>query len=434
MHGAAVKQLPACVCQPPQMAINLYRQIAKTSASSTARLRAGCQAVPVSAVYDSHAPEPSEAPAKRWRCANRAELMHRVSSAAFRQGAFEQEVVLLQHPRAELSTLPGLDEILRENWIDHGSRGGHRPSNGQRALCFVDRSFVAAAPAVGRSSAVVDGSAVGAALDRGHTLISHAVQLWSAATAELCLQLSDSLGRTTNANLYCCGADLPAALAAHNDAQCVFVWQLEGSKRWRIWLREAAMLPVDDRRVFGKHRDRQLELHCLGQPDMTLSLHPGDVMYLPRGAIHATDTTGGTQGGSPSVHLTVGVDSWSVADFTTGQQLPALTMPQVVHRVLSRSTSVSSSSQQQWRAIAQHLQDSVVFRRSLPVGGEDKHSEWTQAARDAMKELSLVHDVASMCLNEQEVHDAVQELCEEHTEKLETWRAAMKTLASGGNK
>ena len=417
------------------MAINLYRQIAKTSASSTARLRAGCQAVPVSAVYESRALEPSEAPAKRWRCVNRAELMHRVGSTAFRHGVFEQEILLLRLPREELSTLPGFDEIMRENWTDHGSRGGHHSSNGQRGLCFVDRSFVAAAPVVGRSSAVVDGSAVGAALDRGHTLISHAVQLWSASTAALCLELSDALGRTTNANLYCCGADLQVALAAHNDAQCVFVWQLDGSKRWHVWLREAAMLPVDDLRVFGKHRDRQLELHCLGQPDLTVSLHPGDVMYLPRGALHATDTTAETKGGNPSVHLTIGVDSWAVADFTTGQQLPGLTMPQVVHRVLSRSTNISSASQQQLRAIAQHLQENVVFRRSLPVGGEDIHAAWTQATCDAMKKLSLVHDVTSMGLNEQQVHDAVQELCEEHTKKLKIWRTAMRTLAaSGGNK
>lgn len=423
------------------MAINFYKQIAKTSASSTARLRRR-QAVPLSAVYGDlamsqatgvsrHARqlEPATSSTRCWRCVDRAELLQRVSSSAFGNGVFEREVLLLQLPRAELATLPGIDEILRESWIDHGSRGGHRPVNGQRALCFVDGSFVAAAPGVGRSSKVVDSSAVGAALDRGHTLISHAVQLWSPSTAELCLQLSGALGRTTNANLYCCGAGLHAALAPHNDAQCVFIWQLEGSKRWHVWLREAALLPVDDRRVFGKHRDRQLGLSQLGQPDVTLLLHPGDVLYLPRGAIHSTDTTGAIAGGRPSVHLTIGVDSWSIEDFTTGRRLPALTIPEVLNRVLLGSRKLSRVVQQHLQDDIQDLQDDVDFRRSMPAGEQANCASWTKSVRSTLHELSHVRD----SLNEDEIDAAVRELLEVYTKELNAWRAAMVTLAGGND-
>ena len=49
-----------------------------------------------------------------------------------------------------------------------------------------------------------------------------------------------------------------AAAQAHNDSQCTFIWQLEGSKRWRLWLRDEASLPVDDLRVFGKVKGREL--------------------------------------------------------------------------------------------------------------------------------------------------------------------------------
>ena len=119
-------------------------------------------------------------------------------------------------------------------------------------------SSAAATTAASRTTATVDGQAVSAALSKGHTLISHAVQLWSPATADLCLELSGALSRTINANLYCCAAALETALAPHNDSQCVFIWQLEGSKRWRLWLREEASLPVDDLRVFGKVKGREL--------------------------------------------------------------------------------------------------------------------------------------------------------------------------------
>eukprot|EP01043_Picozoa_sp_COSAG02_P052579 COSAG02_NODE_5687_length_4126_cov_2.973429_2_plen_428_part_00 len=426
------------------MAINLYRQIAKTSAPSTARLRRR-QAVPCSAIYgDLHAqnqvggrrePAPST---KRWRCVDRVELLQRVSSSSFGYGVFEREILLMQLPRAEMATLPGFDEILRETWIDHGSRAGHRPiSNGQRALCFVNGSFVAAAPVVGRSSDVVDASAINAALDRGHTLISHAVQLWSPGTAELCLQLSRALGRITNANLYCCGAGLQAALAPHNDAQCTFIWQLEGSKRWHMWLREPAMLPVDDRRVFGKHQDRQLELSLLGQPDVTLLLHPGDVLYLPRGTIHATDTTtGAIKAGSPSVHLTLGVDSWSVEDFTTGRRLPALTIPEVLRRVLLRSQKFSTALQQQKLLLQDDIEDllrDINFRRSMPAGEQNKCATWAKTVRNALHELSHVNNLSSTNLSDDETNAFVREILAEYTTELEAWRAAMVTLAAGND-
>lgn len=340
----------------------------------------------------------------------------------------------MQLPRAEMDTLPGFDEILRENWIDHGSRMGHRPiSNGQRALCFVNGSFVTAAPVVGRSSDVVDASAICAALDRGHTLISHAVQLWSPSTAELCLQLSRALGRTTNANLYCCGAGLQAALAPHNDSQCTFIWQIEGSKRWHMWLREPAMLPVDDRRVFGKHQNRQLQLSHLGEPDVTLLLHPGDVLYLPRGTIHATDTTGAIKGGSPSVHLTLGVDSWSVEDFTTGRRLPALTIPEVLSRVLLRSRKFSRALEQQLQDDIEDLLDDVDFRRSMPAGEQNKCATWTKTVRSVLHELSHVNDLSSANLNEDETNIIMREIIEEYTKELEAWRAAMVTLAGGND-
>ena len=47
-------------------------------------------------------------------------------------------------------------------------------------------------------------------------------------------------------------------LAPHSDDQCTVVLQLKGRKRWRRWLREEASLPVDDLRVFGKVKGREL--------------------------------------------------------------------------------------------------------------------------------------------------------------------------------
>ena len=479
------------------MAINLYKNIVKSGASSTARLRSR-QAVPMTAVYEdvraapaatasrygpvagryepvpglavepegysgpaeqassyelegsyeieggyrvtgsyalaeSRSQQHTQPPAaqqqqqqrpqapvlRRWQCASRSALLESLTSAVFQQEVFEREVALLHLPRAEVATLPGLEEILREPWVDTGSRGDHRPTPGQRALCFVDGSFVAASAAATGEGAIVDGSTVTAALSRGHTLISHAVQLWSRDTARLCLQLSDALNRTINANLYCCDAGLQTALAPHNDSQCVFIWQLEGSKRWQIWLREAALLPVDDRRVFGKHSDRQLERENLGQPDFTLVLQPGDVMYLPRGVIHATDTVDCTGGSSPSVHLTVGVDSWPVDDFTTGGSLLGLTMPELLGSVLGGSDTTPLPPL--WHEAVQQLQNDVEFRRSVPVGS-GREDAWAAAVRAAL------HRLVDAAMDEPEV---LRDIQEGYATRLEEWRVAMAALARG---
>jgi hypothetical protein len=417
-------------CTKPLMATNLYRNIIKSSASSTARL-CSRQAIPLSAVYEDAAQpqpqqrsqqqqQPTPAALRRWQCASRSALLECLSSATFQQEVFEREVALLQLPRAEIATLPGYDEILREPWADHGSRGDHRPTPGQRALCFVDGSFVAAAAttAAGRTTATVDGQVVSAALSKGHTLLSHAVQLWSPATAELCLELSGSLSRTINANLYCCAAALETALAPHNDSQCVFIWQLEGSKRWQVWLREAALLPVDDRRVFGKHRDRQLDLERLGQPDLTLVLQPGDVMYLPRGALHATDTAEGAGNSCPSVHLTVGVDSLPVRDFSTGQTLPALTVAELLRTVLSGTGS--GTLPPLWQEALHQLQDDVELRRSAPVGTCDEGA-WAETVREGLHKLvDAVMDDGPEALRKAQAG---------HAARLAKWRTAMAALA-----
>ena len=87
-------------------------------------------------------------------------------------------------------------------------------------------------------------------------------------------------------------------LDVHFDYHDVFVVQLEGTKRWRVWA------PTERSRdpIGGKHAVPRPTLEELGEPILDLVLEPGDVLYLPRGHPHVAETTD-----RASAHLTVGV-------------------------------------------------------------------------------------------------------------------------------
>jgi hypothetical protein len=84
------------------------------------------------------------------------------------------------------------------------------------------------------------------------------------------------------------------ALSAHWDGHDVLILQLHGRKRWRC---------------YGMGDDRPIDGHTFAQPqDAGLVqweevLQPGDVLFLPRGEIHAAEV----EPGSTSVHLTIGI-------------------------------------------------------------------------------------------------------------------------------
>ncbi len=78
----------------------------------------------------------------------------------------------------------------------------------------------------------------------------------------------------------------------HHDSTDSFVVQLAGSKHWRVWDTPAA-------RLGRAGPDRADDL---GEPALSLTLHPGDVLYVPHGTPHAATAQDGI-----SVHLSIGL-------------------------------------------------------------------------------------------------------------------------------
>ena len=82
-------------------------------------------------------------------------------------------------------------------------------------------------------------------------------------------------------------------LAPHWDDVEVFVLQVEGAKAWRVWTWEASGDGGGKERRRGRGAplasspSGDLDERSLGEPALKVVLRPGDVLYLPRGTVHA---------------------------------------------------------------------------------------------------------------------------------------------------
>lgn len=158
-----------------------------------------------------------------------------------------------------------------------------------------------------------------AALQAGHTLQMYSIQYWMPPMAALCHELTTQTMRPSNINMYVTPGGRELSLRPHNDFQCSLMVQLTGRKRWRLWLKRGVSLPISNRYIIGRDGDELLDFAAVGEPYMDVTLGPGDILYVPRGVLHATSTPAGTL---PSMHLTVGMEvlwdlgmsnTWTVA-------------------------------------------------------------------------------------------------------------------------
>lgn len=118
---------------------------------------------------------------------------------------------------------------------------------------------------------VVDPAKVVARLADGATLVMQSLHRTSSSVGAFVTRLQDEVSHPVQANAYLTPPDA-VGLSEHRDLHDVLAVQLHGSKRW--W--------VD------------------GLGDVTM--HPGDVMYVPRGVRHRAETATET-----SLHLTLGI-------------------------------------------------------------------------------------------------------------------------------
>ena len=171
----------------------------------------------------------------------------------------------------------------------------------------------------------LDAAVLNARLREGATLILDAANELSPPLQRLCAGLAAEFACSCQANLYACWGTTQG-FDVHWDDHDVFVLQVEGRKRWRLY---------GSTREAPTRRDLHADHPKPDEPLYETVLEPGDVLYMPRGYWHAAVGMGG-----PTMHLTVGLTRKTGAD--------------VLH----------------W--LADHLLNQGVVRRDLPLERDDQ--------------------------------------------------------------
>jgi hypothetical protein len=136
----------------------------------------------------------------------------------------------------------------------------------------------------------------------GATLVFSHLHTRVPPLARFCAALSQVLSSKMQANIYFTPPDAQG-FKPHWDTHDVFVLQISGSKRWMIY-ETRFRLPLRGQK-FDPKKDPPPSA-----PIEEFELRAGDLLYIPRGVMHAARATA-----EPSLHVTAGLMAFTWADF-----------------------------------------------------------------------------------------------------------------------
>jgi hypothetical protein len=146
-----------------------------------------------------------------------------------------------------------------------------------------------------RDDGRVDLPGLFSAFDKGATLVVSRFHELHAALMRYCRGLEQVFLHGVQANIY---LTPPGAqgFRVHYDTHDVLVLQVQGEKRWRLWDGQPVPRPTWRTPWPGN-------IEPEGEP-ATLTMRPGDTLYVPRGVLHDAAAQDGDE---PSLHVTIGL-------------------------------------------------------------------------------------------------------------------------------
>lgn len=136
----------------------------------------------------------------------------------------------------------------------------------------------------------------------GATLILSQLQDRVETLKSLCNTLTADFGQRFQTNIYCTPGNSSQGFTIHHDTHDVFILQIEGSKDWKIY-----ESPIE---LAIKDQGFKQELHQPGAVIDEFTMNPGDLLYIPRGLMHAAKTSN-----KRSIHITTGFMGFTWQDF-----------------------------------------------------------------------------------------------------------------------
>jgi ribosomal protein L16 Arg81 hydroxylase len=194
-------------------------------------------------------------------------------------------------PRGDLLSMARLEQLLgiRPHWTEQNLKLilNSRPIHGEH---FLD--------AARGGTRVADPAKVEMFLRMGASLVGDRVEEIDPAVRSAAAMLSAQFAGTAGANVYCSFQGI-RAFASHCDLHEVFAVQLEGEKVWQIY-ENRADAPVET--IQGPDAQALID-RAKGRVLMTVTMQPGDLLYIPRGFFHDALASS-----DASLHLTFGVE------------------------------------------------------------------------------------------------------------------------------
>jgi len=133
----------------------------------------------------------------------------------------------------------------------------------------------------------------------GCTLVLDQLQHTEPKLRQLCRALCPEFGHRFQCNVYLTPPN-GKGFSPHWDNHDVFILQVLGSKHWKL---------EKTRRIFPDKFEKMDDGRELRGELDAFTLNQGDLIYIPRGFVHAAEC-----GGEPSMHITLGVTAIFFAD------------------------------------------------------------------------------------------------------------------------
>lgn len=209
----------------------------------------------------------------------------------------------------------------------------------------------------------IDGGVLSLLLDEGATLIINVIDDLVPPIAELADEVGESLGGRPAVNLYATWRS-EHGFDPHSDYHDVLVLQLAGRKEWAIH-KPTRTDPL---------RGDAFEAPPAGsQPDRVETLEDGDLLYLPRGWIHAP-----VPAGEPSLHLTISLTYPTGAGFLDWLTTQLKSEPEV------RAAIPGSEARPAWTE-----RMSAILREAITGDSVDRYLMHKEARRTARPHFSF---------------------------------------------
>lgn len=231
---------------------------------------------------------------------NLAQVLSPLDISRFLKEYWEQNLLYIPRENpdyyAELLTMTDLDRVISTFGLRYPSL--RLVKNG---VSIPSTKYTYNMPWGGDSfSQVIDSEVVFSEFYQGTTVVMQALHSNWVPLAQFCRNLETFFNYPVQTNIYMTPKQ-SQGFSAHYDTHDVFVLQVVGAKRWRVY---EGPIHLPDRSQAFKASET-----VPGKLLLEQELKAGDMLYLPRGFIHE-----GLTSDNDSLHITVGIISYTWVD------------------------------------------------------------------------------------------------------------------------